>query len=516
MDRITTAQQVDTIALILRICSYALQFLPSPGYTLDKIRGVPLTKIRDSCDSIAQNLEMVAVAADTRGSFIRVQYLILHGLQCRMECNTSSFFQMIARATHVAQDVATTEDSSALPANTSPVDHDIETRVFYNLYILNNLVSRQMGHGIPLWPYLTNYHAYNWQRSRSTFGDALDSASLSPESYDPFIERVLQARLAKFWRNIRPSNRTAGFDLVVAEEQYDQFCREYVAQLPPRFSLVDPDESCDARYPKVALQRMLLHISIHESISCHFRPLLFEPPATQPAYKVALMASQRRTLAVAAIRSLECVNKLHSLLGNSHTRLPIVIFSTLEAAVLLMALQVEILHSPLALAADKDTANRRHSLNMDNQNLQASTPQVTRQCCFNMAKRALKRLQMLSEVSSMAEVGANTLLQLMEKTSSTEPTSSTETMSSMEVDGRIGGLMSLEPLHSQQLQHQQPTFAEARSTGTNVYSWMADETGDVMSLENSMHLGGHESGVGDITTLTASASNTEFTPFYLN
>ncbi len=51
VERVRLVTEVDIAILILRICSYASQFLPSPGYTLDKIRGVFLGDVRNTCDA---------------------------------------------------------------------------------------------------------------------------------------------------------------------------------------------------------------------------------------------------------------------------------------------------------------------------------------------------------------------------------------------------------------------------------------------------------------------------------
>jgi hypothetical protein len=69
---VTLVASVDFAVLILRICSYTLQFLPSPGYALDTICGVSLTEIRNLCNKTADSLETISIAADARGSLIRV------------------------------------------------------------------------------------------------------------------------------------------------------------------------------------------------------------------------------------------------------------------------------------------------------------------------------------------------------------------------------------------------------------------------------------------------------------
>ena len=96
---------------------------------------------------------------------------------------------------------------------------------------------------------------------------------------DAFTERLLQARLADFWRRIGPMTG-AEYDMMVAEERYEYFCREYLAELPPAFAL-QPNEAWDKRVTKLPPQRQLLQISIYDSLCWNFQPSLLRLPHEQ-------------------------------------------------------------------------------------------------------------------------------------------------------------------------------------------------------------------------------------------
>lgn len=198
--------------------------------------------------------------------------------------------------------------------------------------------------------------------------------------------------------------------MIAAEERYEKFCREYLSQLPPAFALADPEETGDKRFPKRPLQRKLLHIAIYDSICWNFRPLLLRRPVPLPAYKSVMLIWQKRKLAASALHALEGVTQLHALFGSCHTRLPSIVFSTFEAAVLHMYLYMDPMFP--------EDCPRQHlpppgALKIDP--LQAGIYNVTLPGCVQAVKGALKRLKMLAEVSSMADFGTNTLIQLLSK-----------------------------------------------------------------------------------------------------
>ena len=223
-----------------------------------------------------------------------------------------------------------------------------------------------------------------------------------------FTERLLQARLADFWRSFGPK-KGAEYDVIVAEERYERFCSEFLASLPSAFAL-QPNKEWDKRLPMLPLQRQLLHITIFDSLCHNFRLALLQEASyvhCLPKYKQVLLSSQRKALAVAALGVLKGVSTLHAMMGGSHTRFAGIIFATFEAAVLLMYLCLDEDFPgeggdgrPVAIKADP---------------LAAGVISVTRDECTQAVDEALGRLRMLAEVSNMAEAGARTLDRLIGK-----------------------------------------------------------------------------------------------------
>jgi hypothetical protein len=206
-----------------------------------------------------------------------------------------------------------------------------------------------------------------------------------------------------------------------AEERYDKFCRELLAELPPAFALTEPSHVWDKELPRLPLQRQMFHLAIFESIYQNFRPVLLSDPGqvlNLPAYKQVLLASQQHTLAFAALKTLDCVSNLHTLLGRSHTRFPNIIMPTFEAAVVLCSLvmDTQFLRSPSI-----GSTNANENLSLENEQKGHVDPlvweraHVTRESCRRAIQDALARLEMLAEVSNMAKICARTLARLIAK-----------------------------------------------------------------------------------------------------
>lgn len=235
---------------------------------------------------------------------------------------------------------------------------------------------------------------------------------------DDYLERFMQARLANFWRSFAP-RQGADYDALVAEERYEKFCSEFLIQLPPVFAL-KPSEEWDERLQKLPVQRQMLHVALFDYVCHNFRPLLLREPSqvqTLPVYKQVLMASQRRTLAAAALKMLDSVSKLHALLGRSHTRFASIILPTFEAAVVLVSLTMDEQFPGIPTAA----TNLNLDLDLENERNGHADPlawgkaHLTRDYCRRATQEALARLEMLAEVSNMAETSAHTLARLMAK-----------------------------------------------------------------------------------------------------
>jgi hypothetical protein len=240
--------------------------------------------------------------------------------------------------------------------------------------------------------------------------DHLPRMHLAPDWDDDvpevYSERLLQARLAEFWRRLPPA-LSAGYIPTVAEERYEQFCTEFLATLPGAFA-IEPSKQWDERLQRLPIQRQVLHISIYDTLCHNFRGLLFHGTnqvKSLPAYKQVLFSSQKKALAVAALEVLNGISKLHTMLGGSHTKFPGIILPTFEAAVVLVGVCKDAEFPAKSLDGSLVTYK--------NDPLGSGKPHVSRQRCIQAAEDALARLRTLAEVSDMAEGGANTLCRLL-------------------------------------------------------------------------------------------------------
>jgi hypothetical protein len=123
-------------------------------------------------------------------------------------------------------------------------------------------------------------------------------------------------------------------------------------------------------------------------------------------------------LAVAAQHVLDGVAKLHVMLGSCHTRFAVLVFSTFEAAVLIVGLCMG-LGPPLQVQGQDGYASLLPTMD-HNQMDPLRTGEVTREACIQEVQGALNRLRMLAEVSTVADIGASTLARLLSKVSNAE------------------------------------------------------------------------------------------------
>lgn len=220
----------------------------------------------------------------------------------------------------------------------------------------------------------------------------------------------MQARLAFFWRSISSKDKDdVEHDILIAEQKHEKFCSEFLTTLPSAFSL-QTNKQYDERLPMLPLQRAIFHISIFDSICHNFRPVLLKNSSQVqflPSYKQVLLSTQQKALAVAALNILERVSILHTMMGGSQIRFAGIIIPTFEAAVLL---------GYLCMHQDFPGENENHRPNtIMGDVLGAGIASLKREECIQAVQDSLSRLQMLAEVSTMAEVGAYTLDHLVSK-----------------------------------------------------------------------------------------------------
>ncbi|RYP70072.1 hypothetical protein DL771_005689 [Monosporascus sp. 5C6A] len=411
---------IDFAVLILRICAFATQFLPSASYMVDSVRGVPLAAIRETSTQAGDNLEKGATGINPRGSLFRVQHMCFYALNAACESHMKESWSTLCSAIRVAQGPGYHQEAKGADAMlVDEVEGEMRRRVFCNLYIVDGHLARQLD-----WvPFLTGELDVDCL-PRMHLTPGVDPDSGAPDS---FTERLLEARLVTFWRVMKPGHwANSEYDPNLAQQRHEKFHEDFINTLPPSFAL-EPSREWDNRLPHLPLQRQLLHVAIFESVCHNFRPLLLFERArlhSLPAYKQVLILSQARGLALAALKVLDAVSTLHDMIGATHTRFATIIFHTFEASVLLLCLCIKGFLSESA-AQDiaglqtfpPDSSGGSH-FGMGSLGQASSVDKeahINRDRCIREAQSALARLQVLANVSVMAEVSAQSLSQLLQR-----------------------------------------------------------------------------------------------------
>ncbi|KAJ5553106.1 hypothetical protein N7494_002484 [Penicillium frequentans] len=388
--------EIEFAVLILRICSYTSDYLPSPSCTIERIRDMSLADIRHSCDEAADSLAEICLRLNPKGSLLRVQHLAFVGLKAKCQGFMKDFRGALRSAIEVAQRIGADKDVSSDVPDMSEIEKETRRRIFCNLYIWDSYLSRQLDR-IPSIP--SGIEPENMPHMH--LGSNINEA----HGLEEFTERILQVRLANFWRSMGPTLGST-YDLIVAQERYESLCGKFLTTLPSAFAL-QPNKQWDEQLPMLAKQREILYISIFESLCYNFRPAILLDASLLPEYKQVLLSSQRKALAVAALHVLQGVSRLHALIGGSQTRYTGIIQPTFEAAVLLVSLCMDQSY----LGDVKNHSSRTTKMDP----LSAGMANLTWAGCMDAIQDALKLLKMLAQVSNMAAVGAQSLVKLIGK-----------------------------------------------------------------------------------------------------
>ncbi|OJD15550.1 hypothetical protein AJ78_04207 [Emergomyces pasteurianus Ep9510] len=406
-DSSMAVSDIEFATLIVRICSYATQFLPSPSHNIDQIRGRSLSDIRDTCTDIGNNLSKTCETFDKKGSLFRVQHLLFAALKRSCEGGTAQFWEGIASAARAAQKAGI--HTEPIQSGESPIsekdsaqalEKEVRRRTFCSLYVLDSHLSRQLDR-VPFLPDDLVMETIPRLHVITDIGSM--PPNLDADVPDIFTERLMEVQLGRFWRSFKVKQNSK-YDPTEAEQRYEKLCAEYLPSLHAAFDVDHPDTTWDKALPKLPMQRQLLHISIFDSICWNFRPLLLLNPsqiASLPPYKRVLLQSQKLRLGLAAFRELEAVTALHSMFGGSYTRFAAIIFNTFEATVLL-----------LCLCTHPDFPFDQGDENID---ILGVRLKLTYTKVMQVAEQAIHRLQMLAELSDMAASGARVAAQLFAK-----------------------------------------------------------------------------------------------------
>jgi hypothetical protein len=122
--------------LLLRVCAYSAQFLPSRAYTADTISGVTISLVREQCHRLAIGLSRVCESAGGMRSFASVQGLCLAAAYLKNEGRIKEAWDLMGDLITTAYNLGIhLETTTSRPSNLNELEKEMGRRVFWNLYI---------------------------------------------------------------------------------------------------------------------------------------------------------------------------------------------------------------------------------------------------------------------------------------------------------------------------------------------------------------------------------------------
>ena len=438
-------QSVDDIqfaTLLLRLCSYTAQFLPSQNYTADTILGKSLSAIREQCHATAIALADTSIMNEGLPSITRIHEHFFHACYLKNQGSMKESWNKLSKAIIEAHELGIHLDSRKHNGR-SVSEYDIEMgkRTYWNLWLWDKYVSsllRQLSS--LLWFSLCISGALYWLCSgtlRTTWMLIVDHRFMSvvlgrwplipdqrctvslpqyvfgtpdvshEDTPNRFSERRLQIDLAKIASSILSSkNGKPCIEPATIDEKMEMLKVDLIEKLPPAFRLDDPDEKWDEQLPHLGRQRQMFRISVFATICMLLRPMVIIPASAVRALSASdrkLVVKHRGSLIKAAMEMLDSVATLHSLMGGKQSRFFLLSFFTFEPSVLigiyLMTPRFGAKEGKKSLSASKSFRGM------------AAQERDMWKPGFLKMQEAFARLKMLSEVSSIAR----TALRVLEK-----------------------------------------------------------------------------------------------------
>ncbi|KAI0545028.1 hypothetical protein F4679DRAFT_562829 [Xylaria curta] len=403
LEQFMLVEDVEFALLILHICIYTSYFIPSKTYTSDTIRGQSLSDIRNHCGDIVDGLDEICEPLACKASLTRIQHLCLaaltHEHEGRMRLSRSAFSGILQEVREAGMHREPIDPGAC---GLDELEQEMRRRMFCNLYIWDMRLSNSLDYDPWLMetPFTINLPKMHL---------ATNTGGTSSSGPDPFIGRVLQAQLAKFWTS-RPKETSNDYNPSIAEEWYEKFCTDFLPRIPTPFALC-PNTEWDKQVPDLPRQRQLFHLSLYESICHNFRQLLkikFTQVQSLPRYKASLLKHHRRLLIAAAVAQLDSTSVLHSMLGSEQTRFPLIPFHYFEGALCLsLSLQIGDTHWNEDYQMNDEQATDCNTVPwFDSRRLLSLNTDISKAQCLQIIENTVRSLDNLSICSDAAETAA--------------------------------------------------------------------------------------------------------------
>ncbi|KAL8649063.1 MAG: hypothetical protein Q9226_005737 [Calogaya cf. arnoldii] len=393
---------VEFAALLLRLCSYTAQFLPSQNYTADTILGTSLSTIRQDCDAAANALASTQFVKSSSRSIIRIHQLFFRACYLKNEGDMKGSWDVLSEAIREAQELGLHLDLRKGQGKfTSEYDVEMGKRTYWNLWLWDKFMSIILGR----WPLIPDQRC-----TVSLPNAAVGTTATDINAPDTFCERRLQIQLTKLAAELLSS--TDGIqttDPAIINQHVKRFYAEMIDTLPAAFRIQDPELKWDRDLPNLTRQRELFRISIFATLCSMLKPLILTPTnqaQTANASNKKLVARLKITLIDAIMELLDSVGRLHALMGGKQNRFFLLSFFTFHTAALLGMCLLS-LESNLKATKQGSTPKSTKSQPSD---LQHYSEQGRKRM-----EESIIRLRMLSEVSSIARTGLMLLEKIMAK-----------------------------------------------------------------------------------------------------
>ena len=140
-----SCQSVDDLefaALLVRLCSYSAQFLPSRNYTADTILGNSLYTIRKQCDATAVALSQSPMMKGNPPSITRIHQLFFRACYLKNEGQMKESWDILSEAIHEAHELGLHLDLQKRSSRfTSEFDLEVGKITHWNLFLWDRLAS---------------------------------------------------------------------------------------------------------------------------------------------------------------------------------------------------------------------------------------------------------------------------------------------------------------------------------------------------------------------------------------
>ncbi|KAL8734241.1 MAG: hypothetical protein Q9181_003287 [Wetmoreana brouardii] len=391
-----TAQEVEFAALLLRLCSYTAQFLPSQNYTADTILGISLTTLRQDCDATANALASSAYVKGASTLIPRIHQLFFRACYLKNEGDMKSSWDVLSEAIREAQELGLHLE---LQKGQGKSEYDVEMgkRTYWNLWLWDKFMCIILGR----WPLIPDQRC-----TVSLPHTAVGNAASDVNAPDTFSERRLQIELTRLASELLScADGKQSTDPNVIDKHFQRLNTDLVEKLPPAFRIDSPERKWDEDIPNLKRQREMFRISVFGVTCSLLKPIIVAPATGAQAMTAAdkkLVAKLRVSLIEASIQMLDSVAKLHELMGGKQNRFFLLSFFTLEPAALL---------GMCLLALEGHTKDGKQVTSSKNVKGQVSENQRYWDQGRAKMEKGLARLRMLSEVSSIARTG----LKILEK-----------------------------------------------------------------------------------------------------